>query len=82
MKFQEGDRVRIRPDLASCDPHEWPCIVPEMLDWAGQEATIQKRSGSIYRMSEFAYIWLDKWLEPIEENEQTEYGKLNLDSVL
>lgn len=74
--------MRIRPDLASCDSKEWPHIVPEMLGWAGQEATIQKRSGHIYHMSEFTHTWLDKWLEPIEEDEQAEYEKLNLNSVL
>lgn len=82
MKFQEGDRVRIRPDLALCDETEWPNITSRMLNFAGQEATIQQIRFSCVYLSEFPYTWLDKWLEPIEEDAQTEYEKLNLDSVL
>lgn len=82
MEFRGGDRVRIRPDLASCDSNEWPCITLPMLSLAGQEATIQRRSGHIYHMSKVAYTWLDKWLEPIEEDEHIDCEQLNLDSVL
>lgn len=82
MEFQMGDRVRIRHDLALFDSHEPPGITDEMLRLAGSEATIHCVNYPWYYVTEFPYAWNDRWLELIEEDEQTEYEKLNLDSVL
>lgn len=68
IKFEVGDKVRIRKDLDKCDSYESPLIVSDMLDYAGNVYEIEHISLSQkqkrYRLK-CGYSWLKKWIEPV-----------------
>ena len=68
VKFEVGDKVRIRKDLDKLDATESPKIIDSMLDAAGDECIITDiltgHKPNWYRLDSVLYCWLKKWLEP------------------
>jgi hypothetical protein len=80
VKFEVGDKVKIREDLADCDRHEEPGIVIDMSDRAGEIVTIREVytycGKKRFRVEGLCFSWLKKWLEPVIEEEKVfEEGK-------
>ena len=67
QRFQPGEVVRVRADIGQIED-EFPNINGEMRRMGGRLFTIgmmTPRNG-IYRVEESNWVWLDKWLEPVE----------------
>ena len=69
VKFEVGDKVRIRKDLDKLDATEPPKIIDSMLDAAGDECIITDippgHKPNWYGLDSVLYCWLKKWLEPV-----------------
>ena len=78
IKFEVGDKVRIREDLDEFDKNESPLIVPHMLNYAGEICKItdiyRNNKTKRYTLESTYYRWLKKWIEPVlpEVEEETE----------
>lgn len=66
-RFQPGEVVRVRADIDQIED-EYPSINAEMRLMGGRLFTIENSPvyNDIYRVKEANWVWLDKWLEPVE----------------
>ena len=78
IKFEVGDKVMVRKDLASCDKMEEPRITPSLLNCAEKEFTIScilPKVGSdkktyTFNKDVFRFQWIKKWFEPVLPTEE------------
>lgn len=66
-RFQPGEVVRVRADIGSIED-EFPSINAEMRLMGGRLFTIKAMTpaNDVYRVKESNWVWLEKWLEPVE----------------
>lgn len=67
QRFQPGEVVRVRADIGQIED-EFPNINGDMRRMGGKLFTIVRMTSKnhIYQVKESGWIWLDKWLEPVE----------------
>lgn len=67
LRFQPGEVVRVRADIDQIED-EYPSINEAMRRMGGRLLTIENSPvyNDIYRVKETNWVWLDKWLEPVE----------------
>lgn len=79
VKFEVGDKVRIRKDLDKLDATEPPKITDGMLDAAGDEHIITNISTgnkpNWYHLDSNMYSWLKKWLQPVASYDSEQESK-------
>lgn len=85
MKFNIGDKVRIREDLNEYNFHD---IIPEMLKYAGKESVIiyVNVASSSYKLADIPYVWYNDSLEPVEDtitlcNDDNEISTFSIESM-
>lgn len=67
QRFQPGEVVRVRADIGQIED-EFPNINGDMRRMGGRLFTIERMTlrNGIYRVEESNWVWLEKWLEPVE----------------
>ena len=80
-EFKMGDKVRIRDDIAILNS-EPPSINREMRQMGGMVCTIQDADRGCCSLNEVPYIWLYKWLEPYEEDQDVDIEVPNITDIL
>lgn len=84
IKFEIGDKVRIREDIDEIYKTDTTLLIKEMCRLAGKEATItEKRILSSFGFSGYlidGWVWRKKWLEPVLEDveEKSEFYNGNV----
>lgn len=89
IKFEVGDKVMVRKDLAGCDKTKTPSITSSMLHCAGKEFTISHISPKIgsdktkigsdkktYIFNESVFSWIKKWFGPVLPTEEEKTGNI------
>lgn len=70
MRYDVGERVRIRKDLKERDVFGISIISPSMAEQRGKVATIQSVNQSFYFLDINGEGWTDEMFEPVEEEEK------------
>lgn len=84
IKFEVGDKVRIRKDLDKCYKSEGPGMTLGMIDCVGDVYEIRginaHRNPKWYDLKGNPYWWFKKWIEPVlpevEEEHKCYNGKI------
>lgn len=71
MRYDVGERVRIRKDLKERDVFGISIISPSMAEQRGKVATIQSVNQSFYFLDINGEGWTEEMFEPVEEEEKT-----------
>lgn len=69
MKYEAGDKVKIRSDLKTSVPYGGLCVIDEMLK--KKIVTITSVHEGYYKVVEDDYAWTDEMLEGLVEDELT-----------
>jgi hypothetical protein len=70
--FKPGDKVRIRPDIATCSTTEGIKLLQEMHEYAGRTGNVIGKEGlNSHSLTGIGYYWHPNWLELVTEVEVT-----------
>lgn len=86
IKFEVGDKVRIREDLDEFDKNKSPSIVPHMLNYAGEICKItgiyRNNKTKQYTLESAYYRWLKEWIEPVLTTEEEKVGEITVGDMV